>query len=185
MQHKEEYVYNAHKGWQLVQEQGYISQSKIGHINSPVEKTKNKLNYSPDFGEKVKIQKDSGPKIKKDYTPLSKETSNDAVYVAYNSLKNFRDEIGNNPINRDLSTIMRVTGMINTFIRENFNNKYQGKNPSTIPAALSNLYNSFRELTVILSEKGDSGQSGSLFRSIAALMNNHIQNTKAIRHSIK
>jgi hypothetical protein len=185
MQHKEEYVYNAHKGWQLVQEQGYISQSKIGHINSPVEKTRNKLNYSPDFDENIKIQKDGGPRVKKDYTPLSKDTPNDAVYVAYTSLKNFRDEVENRPINRDLSTIMRVTAMINTFIRENFNNKYQGKNPSTIPAALKNLYNSFRELTVILSEIGDSGQSGSLFRSIAALMNSHIQSTKAIRHSTK
>ena len=93
MQHREEYVYNAHKGWQLVQEQGYVSQSKIGHVNSPVEKTRHKLNYSPDFDENIKIQKDGGPRIKKDYTPLSKDTPNDAVYTAYTSLKNFRDEI--------------------------------------------------------------------------------------------
>lgn len=186
MQHREEYIYNAHTGWKLINEQSFTRTTKTGHINSPEEKFKTKLNYSPNFHDsQIPIQKEGGPRIKKDYTPLSKEKPEDAIYGAYESLKNFRKTIEDKPLQRDLPAIIRVTALINTFIRENYNNQFKSKIPNNISQALANLYNSYKELSIILSEKGDNGKSASLFRNISSAMNLHLKSTALSRNSIK
>jgi len=181
---QEEYIYNLKTGWTLVGESNFLRQSEIGHINSPTVNTRNKLNLSPDFDKpSIPIQKASGPKINKQHVSLSRETPDDAIYGAYDTLVEFRKTISETGLRQDLPAIMRVTAMINTFIRTEFTSKFESKTPTTVSAGLKNLYNSFKELTTLLQSAPDNPKAAHLLRSITAIMNKHLSLTKGMRLS--